>query len=136
MQHSFIKNVAIGIRAGRLIKCEFSRNTLINTNSTLPEMNSVPEQLRFVSIPGHTIRADFAEDGLSSGRGRDDSYPPPTQIRTCGTTHTAPARGIDVKLFAQIIFCRNIDYIWIRRTRARGANGMKAAVEKQEILTR
>lgn len=32
-------------------------------------MNSTPEQLRFASIPGHTIRADFAGGGLSSDLG-------------------------------------------------------------------
>jgi Transposase DDE domain group 1 len=33
-------------------------------------MNSTPEQLRFASIPGCTIRADFAGGGLSSDLGR------------------------------------------------------------------
>ena len=32
-------------------------------------MNSTSEQLRFASIPGHTIRADFAGGGLSSDLG-------------------------------------------------------------------
>lgn len=32
-------------------------------------MNSTPEQLRFASIPGHTVRADFAGGGLSSDLG-------------------------------------------------------------------
>ena len=32
-------------------------------------MNSTPEQLRFASIPGCTIRADFAGGGLSSDLG-------------------------------------------------------------------
>lgn len=32
-------------------------------------MNSTPEQLRFPSIPGHTIRADFEGGGLSSDLG-------------------------------------------------------------------
>ncbi len=32
-------------------------------------MNSTPEQLRFASIPGHTIRADFNGGGLSSDLG-------------------------------------------------------------------
>ena len=32
-------------------------------------MDSTPEQLRFASIPGCTIRADFAGGGLSSDLG-------------------------------------------------------------------
>jgi len=32
-------------------------------------MNFTPEQLRFTSIPGHTVRADFAGGGLSSDLG-------------------------------------------------------------------
>ncbi|MFZ6766380.1 transposase [Undibacterium sp. Di26W] len=32
-------------------------------------MNSTPEQLRFASIPGHSVRADFAGGGLSSDLG-------------------------------------------------------------------
>ncbi len=32
-------------------------------------MNSTPEQLRFASIPGCSIRADFAGGGLSSDLG-------------------------------------------------------------------
>ena len=32
-------------------------------------MNSTPEQLRFASIPAHTVRADFAGGGLSSDLG-------------------------------------------------------------------
>ena len=32
-------------------------------------MNSTQEQLRFASIPGSTIRADFAGSGLSSDLG-------------------------------------------------------------------
>ena len=32
-------------------------------------MNSTSEQLRFASIPGCTIRADFASGGLSSDLG-------------------------------------------------------------------
>ncbi|MEC5217069.1 hypothetical protein RCH09_002026, partial [Actimicrobium sp. GrIS 1.19] len=32
-------------------------------------MNSTSEQLRFASIPGHTVRADFAGGGLSSDLG-------------------------------------------------------------------
>lgn len=32
-------------------------------------MNSTPEQLRFASIPGCTIRADFQGGGLSSDLG-------------------------------------------------------------------
>lgn len=32
-------------------------------------MNFTPKQLRFASIPGHTVRADFAGDGLSSDLG-------------------------------------------------------------------
>jgi hypothetical protein len=32
-------------------------------------MNSTSEQLRFASIPGHTIRADFNGGGLSSDLG-------------------------------------------------------------------
>ncbi|NYT43878.1 IS1380 family transposase [Alcaligenaceae bacterium] len=32
-------------------------------------MNSTPEQLRFASIPGHTVRADFNGSGLSSDLG-------------------------------------------------------------------
>ena len=32
-------------------------------------MNSTPKQLRFASIPGHTVRADFAGSGLSSELG-------------------------------------------------------------------
>ena len=51
------------------MKCELSRNTVINTNATLPHMNSTPEQLRFASIPAHTVRADFAGGGLSSDFG-------------------------------------------------------------------
>ena len=50
--------------------CEFSRNTVINTKNTLPDgMNSTSEQLRFASIPGHIIRADFNGGGLSSDLG-------------------------------------------------------------------
>jgi hypothetical protein len=52
-----------------LIKCELSRNTLINTNATLPDMNSISEQLRFAPISAHTVRADFASGGLSSDLG-------------------------------------------------------------------
>ena len=33
-------------------------------------MNSTPEQLRFASIPAHTVRADFAGGGLSSDLGQ------------------------------------------------------------------
>ena len=43
--------------------------TLVNANRSLPSMNSTPEQLRFASIPGCTIRADFAGGGLSSDLG-------------------------------------------------------------------
>ncbi|WP_229505915.1 transposase, partial [Massilia genomosp. 1] len=32
-------------------------------------MNSTPEQLRFASIPAHSVRADFAGGGLSSDLG-------------------------------------------------------------------
>ncbi len=43
--------------------------TLVNANRSLPSMDSTPEQLRFASIPGCSIRADFAGGGLSSDLG-------------------------------------------------------------------
>jgi hypothetical protein len=52
-----------------LIRCELSKNTLIKTYRTLPGKNSTSEQLRFASIPAHSIRADFTGGGLSSDLG-------------------------------------------------------------------
>jgi hypothetical protein len=43
-----------------------SKKPSINTYNILPDMNSTPEQLRFASIPGLTVRADFEGGGLSS----------------------------------------------------------------------
>ena len=68
MLHKYLRHLAILTDAGSnwVIDRELTRNTPINTNSTLPDMNSTPEQLRFASIPGHTIRSDLAGGGLSS----------------------------------------------------------------------
>ena len=42
---------------------------LVNANRFLPNMDSTPELQRFASIPGCSIRTDFAGGGLSSDLG-------------------------------------------------------------------
>ena len=62
-------------------------------------MNSTPEQLRFASIPGCTIRADFAGGGLSSDLG-------PLLLK--GVDHQI---GLTERVCAAISDTRHPDYI-------------------------
>ncbi|MEO8407217.1 MAG: IS1380 family transposase [Oxalobacteraceae bacterium] len=65
----------------------------------MPDMNSTSEQLRFASIPGHTVRADFAGGGLSSDLG-------PLLLR--GVDHQI---GLTARLTAALDDRRHASYI-------------------------